>query len=269
MKTFLKILAGLAALVVLALAAVFHFTAGMADAADGFFRATRDRDLATAQSYLSEGFRAATPEAALQEFLATSALDGYADATWSRREVSGGTGELEGTVTTASGGSIPVKLVMVKEGDAWKIHGITKTPGGVQTAGDPVASTPVAIAEPARALPDAAAQAALLQQTVRDFGESIAARDMSHFRSTTTPLWQEQMTVEQFEAAYGSIYDAGFDFIAAAALEPEIEPARAAGEHGEIEVNGRFPTQPKLVVQAKYVPGEGGWKPYALKVDSE
>src|SRR5688500_19073363 len=105
----------------------------MSDAANAFFRAVQAKDTATAKSYLSEGFRAETSDAELEQFLEANALTTFADATWSRREISGGTGELEGTVTTANGGTIPLKLVLVKEGGAWKLHGITKTAGGVQS----------------------------------------------------------------------------------------------------------------------------------------
>lgn len=266
MKTFLKIVAGLALLVVLALAAVFYFTRGMADAANAFFRAVQSKDIAAAQSHLSEGFKADTSQAELERFLADNALDTFADSTWSRREVSGGKGELEGTVTTANGGTIPIKITLVEEGGAWKIHGITKTASGVRTAGDgPDADEESAAPE----LPSPEAQAALLKQTVADFATSVAAKDMSHFRDSAAAPWQQQFTLEQFESSFGAVYDAGFDFAAAAALEPELQPATALGEHGELVVKGAFPTTPKLTAQAKYVLEGDRWKPYGFEFDAE
>jgi hypothetical protein len=288
-KTFLKILAGLAVIVALGLGAVFYFTAGMSDAAEGFFRAVQANDAEEAKSHLSEGFRSGTSDAELRQFLESNSLTSFQDATWSSRKVGGGTGELEGTITTTRGGTIPLKLTFVKEGGAWKLHGITKPNAGVQSgvadaddedededegadegadddamadsAGDPAATPGV---------PGAAEQVALLQQTVRDFAVSAGAGNMEHFRATSSRIWQEQFPLEQFEQSFGSVYEAGFDFAAAGEMEPVIEaPAAALGAQGDLVVDGYFATDPRLVVQAKYVEEGGSWKPYAFKVDTQ
>ena len=279
MKTFLKVLAGLAVVVVLALVAVFYFTAGMSEAAEAFFRAVQAKDTATAKTYLSEGFRAETSDAELQQFLDANALTSFADATWSRREVSGGTGELEGTITTANGGTIPLKLVFVKEAGAWKLHGITKTAGGVQSDArdadddgelDDATETRGAADAAAPEVPSAEEQAALLKRTLADFAVSIGAGNMKHFRGASASVWQEQFPLEKFEESFGSVYQAGFDFQAASELDPVIEqPATALGEHGDLVINGYFPSDPRLVVEAKYVSEGGTWKPYGFQVDTQ
>ena len=68
MKTFVKILAGIAIVLVLGWGAVMFATGGMVDVADDFFEAARDGDIPLAYTYLSDDFKAGATEDQLADF---------------------------------------------------------------------------------------------------------------------------------------------------------------------------------------------------------
>src|SRR5260370_22168189 len=100
----------------------------MVDVSDTFFKDVAAGDMQRARSYLAADFRATTSEDELRSFLGRSALLDYSQSHWSNRQVSiGGTGHLEGDVSTKSGGKIPLTLTFVKENGGWKIYSIQKS----------------------------------------------------------------------------------------------------------------------------------------------
>lgn len=249
MKKLLKIVGGIVVVIVLAIAAAFYFTSGIAETADAFFQAIKRQDIAAARGYLSEDFKASTDEASLKEFLSKSALLKFQKANWSNRQISGGQGELDGEVVTETGGVVPLKLLFVKENDKWKIYAIQKPTAGLQT--DQTSPT----------IPAKADQAALVKRSMHDFAISINNRSMDHFRSTVSQLWQKQFTIEKFNEAFGKAYDFGVDFTVLDGVEPILEPVSKLGENGELVLKGHFPTQPNQVFfEQKYVQEGIGWR---------
>jgi len=55
-------------------------------------------------------------------------------------------------------------------------------------------------------LPAQAEQIALVKQSMHDFLISVAKKDMEHFRSTVSDLWQQQFTIEKFQSIVQSNY---------------------------------------------------------------
>jgi hypothetical protein len=249
MKKLLKIVIGIVAVFVLAIVAVFYLTSGMADAADEFFAAIKRQDIANARGFLSEDFKASTDETALKQFLTQGALLNFKETNWSNRQISGGRGELEGEVITETGGVVPLKLLFVKENNAWKIYGIQKPTAGLQTE----QSSPNVPSQPD--------QVALVKRSMHDFGVSVNSKDMTHFHGTVSQLWQREFTPEKFNGVFGSVFDKGVDFTLFDAYEPSIQPVAALGEHGELVLTGYFPTQPKQMhFEQKYIYEGLGWK---------
>lgn len=270
MKTFLKILGGLALLVVLGIVAVGYFTRGMTDTADAFFTAVGAKDWPAAQAQLSQGFRKDTTDAELQAFLADSGLDTYAESSWTNRSVSGGRGELEGTVTNASGAVVPVKLVFVKESDAWKLHYLSRSDVGARESDADGGTETASSAAPS--LPGPEEQAALVKQAFADFARSVDAKDMSHFHGTIAKVWQDQYSVEKLDETYAPIFalERDITFASVAELEPSIEPATALDGNGAFEVTAVYPTSPSVVtVVASFIPENGEWKAYGLNFNAK
>lgn len=254
MKKWLKIIIGIVVVIVLAVVAVFYFTAGMEDTADAFFQAIKKQDIAAARGYLSEDFKASTDEASLKEFLSKGALLKFKKASWSNRQISGGRGELNGEVITDTGGVVPLKLLFVKENNAWKIYSIQKPTAGLQT----VQTSPT--------IPAKADQVALVKRSMHDFAVSVNNKSMEHFRSTVSQLWQKQFTVDKFNEAFGKVYDFGVDFTILDGFEPIVEPVSQLGENGELILKGYFPTKPNQVhFEQKYIYEGIAWKLLGFK----
>lgn len=248
MQKLLKIVIGVAAVFALAVGAGFYFTSGMVNTAAAFFGALKNQDLAAARGFLSEEFRAGTDEAALQQFLAESALLQFKEASWSNRQVSGGRGELHGAVTTETGGVIPLELTFIKENDAWKIYAIRKPAAGLQVAGLP-------------GVPSKADQIALVKRSMHDFAISVNQKSMEHFRTTLSELWQDEVTVETLDQAFGSAYGTGLDFTVFDHFEPIIEPVTGLAEYEMLVLTGYFPTEPdQLYFEQKYIYEGIAWK---------
>jgi hypothetical protein len=249
MKKLLKVVIGIAVVFVLAIAVVFYFTAGMVDAADEFFVAIKNRDLAAARAHLSEDFKASTDEDALRAFLTQGALLDFKETSWSNRQISGGRGELEGEVITATGGVVPLKLMFVKENDAWKIYGIQKPTAGLQ------------VEQASPTIPAKVDQVALVKRSMRDFGLSVNAKDMKHFHGSVSQFWQRRITPEKFDEVFATFFDSGLDLTVLERFEPIVEPVAELGENGELILKGYFATKPNQAhFEQKYIYEGLGWK---------
>lgn len=252
MKKLLAIVIGIAVIFGAGVGVVFYLTSGMVNTATGFFEAVKNEDFVATREYLSEDFRAGTTEAELRNFLRASALVDHQEASWSSREISGGRGDLEGEVTTESGGVVPLRLTFVKENGAWKIFSIRKPPSGVQ-----VASTP--------GVPSVADQVVLITQSVRDFGISVEQQSMEHFRSTVSHLWQRQITTEELDEVFAVTYDQGLDFSFLDTVAPIVEPVAGLGENRQLVLKGYFPTRPdQFHFEQTYLYEGVGWKLYGF-----
>ena len=135
MKTLLKVLLGFVGVIVLAISAVFFFTADITEAADEFFFAVKDKDMDKAYSYLSEDFQSGTTKGDLQLYLEKNSLSKFKEANWESRSINDARGDLTGSITTDSGGVVPIALSFIKGDNGWKIHSIQKPSSGVQEEG--------------------------------------------------------------------------------------------------------------------------------------
>ncbi|HET6628380.1 MAG TPA: hypothetical protein VFG91_01265 [Woeseiaceae bacterium] len=255
MQKLLKILIGIVAVFALAVAAVFYLTSGMVDTANTFFSALKNGDIATAHTYLSEEFKAGTDEAELKQFLTKSALLQFKEASWSNRQISGGRGELNGAVTTETGGIIPLKLTFITENGDWKIYAIQKPAAGLQI-------------ENSQGIPDQAEQVALVKRSMHDFAISVNQKSMEHFRTTLSELWQDEVTVDALDQAFGTAYDTGLDFRVFDHFEPVIEPVAALEQYDVLVLTGYFPTEPdQLYFEQKFIYEGFGWKLFGFSFE--
>ena len=254
MKKLLKIVIGIIGVFVVGIAVVFYLTSGMADNANAFFSAIKNGDISTAHSYLSEDFKMSTDETALKEFLSASALVNFKEASWSSRQINGGIGELNGAVTTNSGGIIPLKIIFVKENDVWKIYAIQKPTAGLQEE------------ESSPSIPTEKEQEALVQRAIFDFGTSLNKKDMTIFRNSVSTIWQKQVTKEELEEAFKEMFDAG-DFTVLSTMSPKIEPVSQLGENGELILKGYFVSGGhKVTFTQKYIYQGIAWKLFGFSI---
>ncbi len=248
-KKWLKIVIGVVAFIVLAVTAAFYFTSGIVDTADDFFKTVKEQNMAKARGYLSEDLKASTDEKALADFLSKEAILNFKECSWSNRQVSGDRGELDGSIKTETGGVIPIKMMFVKENGKWKIYAIQKPTTGLQSEN---ASSNV---------PSKSAQIALVKQSMHDFVVSVGRKDMEHFRSTVSQLWQKQHSTEQLNQAFKSIIDSDANWVVLDNFEPVMAAESTIDKDGVLVLTGYYPTKPAQVYfKQKYINEGSSWK---------
>ena len=278
MKKFLKVLAGIFVFIILVVGVVFYLTGDMVDTADSFFKAVKQNDIAKARDYLAEEFKAAADEKALRDFLSNTALLNFKETSWGERRISGSRGELDGSVKTETGGTIPVKMTLVKENGAWKIYSLQKSAAGLTSKEEPGASQqsgpstakesgsskPAVVLTPKGATgaePGKAEQIVLVKKSMHDFGVSLKARSMEHFRNNISNLWQQQFTTQKLDEAYGKIIQAELDLSVLDTLEPILDQEAQIDQNGVLILKGHYATQPTRVkFQQKFIKEGGAWK---------
>jgi hypothetical protein len=257
MNKWLKIGLGIAVVVIVAIASVFFLTSGMEKTADAFFNAVKQKDLAKARTCLSEDFIASSDENALKEFLSKGAILNFKKASWSNRQINGNAGQLDGSITTETGGVVPLKLTFVKERGDWKIYSIQKESAGLKAD------------EHMPMMPGNAEQIALVKQSMHDFLVSVKNKDMSHFHSTISQMWRKQVTTEQMNAAFGSVIKSGADWSALDTLQPVLSPVMKIDEDGVLSLVGKYPTNPVLKFDIKYVYEGVSWKLIGFSIQAK
>ena len=263
MKTWLKVLLGLVAAAILAVVLVFQLTAGMVESADAFFAAVKQKDMATARTYLAEEFKNRTDENALSKFLKDSSLLNVKESSWTNRQITAGRGELEGSITTDTGGVIPITMTFVKENEIWRIFAIEKALVGFQT------SQSESTVPSTSNMPDAAIQTAMVKQAMHDFLVSVKAKDMTHFRGTLSELWQEQFSVEKLNTAYKAITDNKADWSVLEKIEPTVASAKM-DENNVLTLMGFYPTEPSRVdFEQGYLYENNTWKLISFSIDAK
>lgn len=247
MKTLLKIVVGLVVLGVVAVGLVFYLTSDLTKTADAFFAAVKAKDYGGASQFLSEDFRAATPQTELAAFLDQSTLTAFKTASWTNRSVSGNRGNLEGSITTDSGGVVPITLEFVKENGKWRIRSLYKPKAGLTA--DSAAPSP----------PTDAELAALVKAALHQFALSANAKDFSGFHRYISHLWQTQITVEKLNDVFRGFM--GIDLLVLDNMTPEFDGAPSTSDAGGFSVKGHYPTKPSQVTfELGYIYEGVGWK---------
>lgn len=227
-------------------ALVLSLTKGLVDAADGFFLAVKEDDLARARGFLAEEFRASTSEEELRAYLARSALTRFEKASWSSRSIANERGTLEGSVETEDGGSIPVELALVKERGAWRIYALRKPSAGLTS-------------EDGAGIPVAEEQVALIRGTMRELARARSSGDFTSFRAKAARMWQQQAGVETFRDAFGGS-SPGADLARLDSIAPRLEGA-ATLQDGRLVIPARYDLgEERLYVRGKYVYEGVAWK---------
>ncbi|MEL7187270.1 MAG: hypothetical protein AAFN50_12680 [Pseudomonadota bacterium] len=257
MKNLAKVLLAAVAVIIALLAAVFLLTSNITKTADDFFQAISDDNFDGAYSMLSQDFQAGTTKQELEEYLRANALTDYAKASWQSRSVSGGRGELIGSVTTVEGGVVPVSIGLVKGSDgAWKIYSISKPSSGLleESAGT--------------SLPSKSEQERLVKESIHLFAVSVNEGSMATLHNSVSAIWQSQMSVEEMDAAFNSFYELDADLTVLDQLEPIIEGPVTVNDDGILMIAGYYATTPsRLLFEHKFIYEGMGWKLFGLSVD--
>ncbi|WP_193165574.1 hypothetical protein [Microbulbifer hainanensis] len=254
MKTLIKIVIGIFGVIVLAIAAVFFFTSDMTKTADEFLALARN-DSKAAYAYLSEDFRAGTSFEEFSSFIKTSALDKYESSSWESRSRNGNRGTLKGSITTVSGGVIPLTLNLVKGNGSWKVYSIQKPSSGIQ------------IESENGELPTQKEQVVLVDRAMQEFANSVNNKSMASFHDFISEFWQKQVSVESLDKAFEPFFGA-VDLTVLKSYEPQFSKDSQITEDGILILAGSYPTKPnKVYFEQKYIYEGLGWKLVGFSTD--
>jgi len=231
--------------------------AGLIDATDSFLLAAHNGDYARAQTYLSESYRASNNEAALRTFMKTSLLENYASSSWNSRRITNNQGYLEGSVTTTTGGVIPMKVELVDE-NGWKIVSMSTS----------TAASGAGVGTDA-SIPEKVAQVAMVRRSFRDFTASLRQGSMNGFHSTLAGPFREQFSPERLDSIYAAFFTLEADWSILDTTEPIFDPSSAViDSNGVLLLKGIFPTKPSQVSFAQKFLREGGdWRLVGFNVN--
>lgn len=258
MPKWAKILLGIVVVIAAILVAVFAFTSGMTKTADEFFAAARNGNVQQAYQYTSADFQASTSSEELAAFLKANALDKVTDTSWSSRAVNGRSGKLEGSLTTATGGIIPIKVDLTKGADGWKILAIRKPAAGLQSG------------DMKQQLPSEQQQVALVRQSIGEFTDAVAAGSMEKFHKHIAAMWARQASVEDLDRTFGSVYATGSKFQVLQTMAPVFDEPASISDQGVLTLTGHYSTAPdRMHFVLKYIFEGTGWKLFGLSVETE
>lgn len=255
MKTFLKVLAGITALVVVAIVAVILLTAGMSDTADKFFTAVKSNDYDLAYTCLSDDFKSNTSKEELESYMKKNALSSYKEASWVSRSVNGKRGRLEGSIDTESGGAVPVSLSFVKGDGGWQIYAISKQGSGLQEE-----ST-------SAEMPGETDQVKLVRDSMHVFALSVKEGSMEQLHGHVSGLWQSEMSVDQLNKSFESFFQFGDTLMVLDSHTPQFSSAATIDDNGVLLLKGLYPTEPSRVYfEHNYIYEGLKWKLVGLNV---
>ena len=121
------------------------------------------------------------------------------------------------------------------------------------------ASTSVAPSTPS--IPNEEEQIVLARQSMHDFAVSAKNKDMEHFRSTISTIWQSQYSTQQLNEAFGKVLKANIDLTVVDPIKPILDGEAKMNENGVLTIKGHYKTHPsKLSFECNYVYEGTAWK---------
>ena len=130
LKIVLGIVAGLAIVIGVAIWVAMWATSGLIEPIERQLAALKAGNMEGAYAETSEAFQQATPIDKFTDFVeGNPILKDVAEHTFSNRSLENSVGKVSGTLTSSTGGVVPVAYQLVKEHDTWKILNIDLTGG--------------------------------------------------------------------------------------------------------------------------------------------
>lgn len=250
MKKTAIIILSIVAFIAVLVGVVFMMTSGITDTAEDFFTEIKAENYTKAYTYLSEDFKANTSEDDFIKFLGNSALLNFKETSWSSRSMSGGKGELDGSVITETGGVIPIKVGFIKENDDWKIYSLYKPEAGLVQNNS------------SGKLPETDELMKITDESLLKFAHSVNSKDFSEFHSYISNLWRKQITVDELNEIFKPFTDAEINLVTALnTYNPQFDVNPAINEDGVMILEGHYPTQPSVIIfKLSYIYEGIGWK---------
>jgi len=221
----------IAVVVAVAVGMVFYLTGGVVAAADSFFTVLAHDGADRAYQDTAEAFRTATPKDAFERFANQLGLSKYQSSSWTERSFSGSTGQVAGTLTLAGGGTVPIRVQLVKEAGTWRVYHLTTDPA-------PGISGPTQTA----AFPDAPARVTLVRGTLSLLRDAVRRDDFTDLRDAGATAFRQQFTPADLSRAFHGFVERRIDLADDGRPENLVvnEPDRAG--NGAMILRGQLTT---------------------------
>lgn len=256
MKTWMKVVLGIVAGISVLVGVIFWLTGDVTKAGDEFFAAVQNDDMDAAYALLSDDFKAGTSKEELKAYLAANALDKIKEASWGGRMMTGGVAELEGTITTAGGSKIPLKLRLIDSDSGWQINAIEKESAGFKGGGTDAISPP-----------PSAKQQQLFRDTVAVFAASLTEKNMKKLLDIGSSNYREEVSVERLDQAFGPFFPYAEGYLDLGKYKPIIDNAEIDETTEILILQGHYPVKPIPVYFRQLFIYEGiDWKLHGLAV---
>lgn len=258
------------ALFVLAIGAfvgvVFYATSGITDTADEFFAAVGEGDYEAAHALTSQRLQQLESPQGLEVFVNNSGLTDVVETSWNNRSINNDTGELTGSVTTSTGGTIPMTILFVHENDEWRIDGFDLQAGGLATSGagaagggSSAAPTPQTAPEP-MVVPSKSDQEDLLFFTTAAFVNSLGDEDFSDWQAK----FVDGVTLEELEAKFARFRPQESAIRRAIVAGPRWNEPTELKEDGQLVLTGTYGSRLRFTYVFE---GEGDSQPRLRSAD--
>lgn len=222
------------ALIAVIVAAVFWMTAGLTDAARDFLTLVSQGRVGEAyETCTSESLRKAETQESFASGVRAMGLTEWASSSWTSRRFENSVGELEGTITTRTGGRIPLKMQFVKEGGKWKVSHCTTTPAGVSGRRP--------------ALPPEAEIRRLATRTLLEFNDALQKRNFAPFRENCAAAFRKEYPADAMKRSFQAFMDQKADLSGVANATAEFEQPPLIDDKNMLVMRGRYPTTPMNV----------------------
>lgn len=248
-------------LLLMAAAFMLFACSGLTDTpelAESFFKAVKEGDYDKASTFLSEEFKANTNTEQLKAFMEKSAMSNFESASWNSRKVENGVATLEGKITTADGGIIPVTMKFVKENEKWMILSLSREEAGVDMEEE----------EKTAAIPPDYILEDIVTHSVEKFATAVKFEDFTDFHNSISETWQEQITPEELKKIFNDFIVKKVDIRAVDEVKPKFTRETYIDKDGLMRVQGYFPTHPKVVnFKLTYIFEEEFWKLFGIEIN--
>ncbi len=233
---------------------VFWATSGPVDATDQLLTLTAEGKYHEAYESCSQTLKDQQDEASFTKAVQYFGLDEYESSSWHSRVINNNQGSLEGTITTKTGGTIPVSVKLIKEQDTWKVVTLTVPDAGLQDATTLDVPADEQLHE-------------LTLQSLLDFNQALQAEDFTEFFETISTVWQLQTTSAELKEAFQPLIDESIDLADIAQVEPVFTQAPTIDADGLLVLEGHYPTQPlQFAFTLKYTYEQSQWKLFGIHV---
>jgi hypothetical protein len=235
---------------------VFALTRGAVKSADNFLAQIGAGKIEAAYKETSAALRKRQTLPSFEASLKELGLTDFASVFWSNREIENDRAHLEGSVTTRTGGNVPLTMELVNEAGDWKVIYLSAPRAGVTTE------------RAGKTLPRDDAAKRLALDSLLAFNHSVQARSFVSFYQQISRLWQEQIAPEKLDEIFADFITKEIDISSIKEVDPILTEAPTIDSDGILILEGYYPTHPaKVYFRLKYIYEHPAWKLLGIKVN--